>query len=140
MVRYAECIFRLLLYHAVICWWLCSYGNNRWNTSNFRDMLQRLNWRSFEDRCKDARLVMSYKEQAEMYWKGLSHPTLRPSPNMHSSFFITPPCKTQQRLESFSSYDVTMEPAATACSFESLGWSIKCCRLLYHIWIYETWK
>jgi hypothetical protein len=80
------------------------------------------------------------KEQAEMYWKGLSHPTLRPLPNMHSSFCITPPCKTQQRQESFSSYDVTMEPAATACSFESLGWSIKCCRLLYHIRIYETWK
>ena len=79
-------------------------------------------------------LSWAIKEQEEMYWKGLSHPTLRPLPNMHSSFFITPPCKTQQRKELFPSYDVT------ASSFESLGWRIKGCRLLYHIRIYETWK
>jgi hypothetical protein len=33
-------------------------------------------------------LSWAIKEQEEMYWKGLSHPTLRPLPNMHSSFSL----------------------------------------------------
>ena len=83
------------------------------------DMLQHLNWRILKDRRIDARLVMMYKIENEKIYlllkKDRLEPSLRQSQNMYfSSFFITP-CKTQQRQDSFfSSYDIWLEPAATA--------------------------
>jgi len=40
----------------------------------------------------------------------------------------------------FSSHDIWLEQAATAHSFEWLGWSIYYCCFLYQILIYETCK
>ena len=140
LVRYAKCIFR---YCYIMLWSLD--GCIVMATDNETRLVFGICYSAWigavlKTGVKMRDLSWAIKEEAEMYWKGLSHPTLRPLPNMHSSFFITPPWKTQQRQESFRSYDVTVELSATSCSFESLGWSIKGCRLLYHIRIYDTWK
>ena len=116
------------------------------NTSSAGDMLQHLNWRSLKDRRIYARLVMMYKIENENIYlllrKDRLEPPLRQSRNMHFSSFIITPCKTQQRQESFvfprtiSDWNWLSQPY----SFESLGWNIQSCCLLFQVLIYEIFN
>ena len=79
------------------------FSNNRErNTSSVCDILQHLNWCSFEDKHRNALLVMMYKianENVVITKKDRLKPPLRQSGNMHSSSVIFLPCKTYQRQE-----------------------------------------
>jgi hypothetical protein len=78
--------------------------NRQRNTSSVGDMLQHLEWRSLEDRRKDARLVMMYKishDKAAVSKSDRLSPPLRHSRNMHSRSYQVLLCRTQQRKASF---------------------------------------
>ena len=78
--------------------------NRQRNTSSVGDMLQHLEWRSLEDRRKDARLVMMYKishDKVAVSKSDRLSPPLRHSRNMHSRSYQVPLCRTQQRKASF---------------------------------------
>ena len=78
--------------------------NRQRNTSSVGDMLQHLEWRSLEDRRRDARLVMMYKishDKVAVSKSDRLSPPLRHSRNMHSRSYQVPLCRTQQRKASF---------------------------------------
>ena len=61
--------------------------NRQRNTSSVGDMLQHLEWRSLENRRRDARLVMMYKishDKVAVSKRDRLSPPLRHSINMHS--------------------------------------------------------
>ena len=78
--------------------------NRQHNTSSVGDMLH-LEWRSLEDRRRDARLVMMYNishDKVAVSKSDRFSPPLRHSRNMHSRSYQVSLCRTQQRKASFS--------------------------------------
>ena len=79
-------------------------ANRQRNTFSVGDMLQHLEWRSLEDRRRDARLVIMYKishDKVAVSKSDRLSPPLRHSRNMHSRSYQVPLCRTQQRKASF---------------------------------------
>ena len=99
--------------------------NRQGNMSCVDDLLQHLNWRSLEDRRKDAWLVMIYKianENVAITKLDRRKTPLRQSWNLHFLSFIFP----------------HMISAATALSFEWHGRNIQGCCFPHQILNYET--
>ena len=78
--------------------------NRQQNTFSVGDMLQCFKWPSLQDGQKDAWLVMMYKianNNVLITNTNELKPLLRKSRNIHSSSFIIPPCKIQQKQKLF---------------------------------------
>jgi hypothetical protein len=78
--------------------------NRKRNASSVGDILQHLKWRSLEDRCRDARLVIMVKichDKVAVSKSDRLSPPPRHSRNMHSQSHQVPLCRTQQRKASF---------------------------------------
>ncbi len=81
------------------------YVTNRTrNTSSVTDMLNRLNWRSLEDRRRDSRLCALYKStngKLALETQGKLVPPTRRSRNTHDRSFQVPHCRIESRRMSF---------------------------------------
>jgi hypothetical protein len=61
----------------------------------------------------------------EVSLKNRLKPSLRQSQNMHSSSSLYLFVRLNKDKNRFASYVIGLEPAATAQSYDSLGWNIK---------------
>ena len=119
--------------------------NRQRNTSSAGDMLQHLNWRIPKDRRIDARLVMMYKienQNIHLVQKktALSHHSdnHRTCISCLSLSLIVRLDKDKTRCFPRTIFDWNW--LSQPYSFESLGWNIPSCCLLYQVLIYKKFN